>query len=244
MTESQLRRRTNLSEFSPMTSEGPSSGGLSSVNLVEASPSHHGNILKLHVPLFYTLLPNFIKHLIAAFSFLSFLAPKWKQRYLILIGSFLYKFEDHLSSSPKGTPFPLEAVETDLVFVSPSIIPSRLSYHEDVGLDFAVAKLPVGYEAIFAVSTLRKRHYYAVPSREDASAWIHALRQARQEAITRSLGHGKTPYPRSHEYFDQLARSLVQSKDRIKAKMEASNIRELEMMSFGGEMGGSLRRST
>jgi hypothetical protein len=66
------------------------------------------------------------------------------------------------------------------------------------------------------------------------------LRQARQEAITRSMGHADhQPYP--YQYYDGLAQSLVRSKDRIRRKMHESSMREMEMtrVGAGGVAGGA-----
>jgi len=99
--------------------------------------------------------------------------------------------------------------------------------------------LPPGFSAVFSVSTLRRKHYYAVADKEEAMIWIRSLREAKQEQITRSMGHAKNmPYP--FEYFDNLASSLVKSKDRIRHRMEEANLREMEMSSFGE--GGPLPR--
>jgi hypothetical protein len=47
------------------------------------------------------------------------------------------------------------------------------------------------------------------------------------------MGHAaRDSYPQQWTYFDSLGASLVERKDRIRHRMEQSNLRELEMMSL------------
>merc|ERR1712232_244376 len=98
----------------------------------------------------------------------------------------------------------------------------------------ALSSLPPQYQSVFSVSTLRRTHYYAVANDEEAQTWVRSLNQARQESVTRSMGHSQVPYPKSWELFDSLGKNLVRSKERIKAKLADHNLRELEMTGFGG----------
>merc|ERR1712137_936858 len=105
--------------------------------------------------------------------------------------------------------------------------------------EFQFVDLPdTRYRAMFTVSTLRKKYYYAVSSREEALTWVNSLRHARQETITRKMGHsGNMPYPKSWEQFDGLGRDLVRSKDRIRHKMEQTQFKEMDMATFSGDGG-------
>jgi hypothetical protein len=63
--------------------------------------------------------------------------------------------------------------------------------------------------------------------------WVRSLQEARQETITRNMGHASTmPYPRSWQYFDSLGKGLAKSKERIKQRLEDSRMREMEMTNF------------
>lgn len=210
-----------------------STSGLSASAMMRASPIQHGKIMKLHVPLFYSICPTFIKRLLSSWIFFSFFTPQWKERYLILIGKFLYKFKHDHSSSPKGSPFPVESIDVRMI--------SKASSRNANGMEFELSHLPPGCQAVFTVSTLRKTHYYAVSSKEECSTWIASLGEARQEQIRRSMGHtGNMPYPKRWEYFDGHGSSLVKSKQRIKEKMEELHTREMEMTNFGD--GGPMPR--
>lgn len=199
--------------------------GLSANALVEASPQQHGVVLKLHVPLLYSILPAFLQRFILSWSILSFLAPSWKQRYLILCGSYLYKFKDRSSRIPKGAPFDLEGIQMDMV---------QLGRDDSIP---EIGSLPPGYERIFSVVTLRRRHYYAVADTEEALLWVRSLQEARQAVITRKMGHTNSlPYPQTWTYFDSLGKSLVRTKERIRDRMEESRIREMELTDLSSDM--------
>lgn len=200
--------------------------GLEAPAMLKSSPSHNGTVLKLHLPLIFSVLPDFLKRLVVAYDYawLSFLQPEWRQRYLISIGSFLYKFKNESAPAPKGSPISMDKIDANL-----------LVSVEDDEMAPAFAGLPPGYDSIFTVSTFGKKHYYAVTSRDEALAWVNSLRQNRQEAITRSMGHANNmPYPKNWAYFDSLGKSLQKSKQRIKAKVEQYNTREMEMASVVG----------
>lgn len=199
--------------------------GLEAPAMLKATPSQNGTVLKLHVPLLFGILPEFLKRIVVSYQFLSWLQPQWQQRYLILLGMFLYKFKNESSKAPKGTPFSTDRVNANL------LLPLHDSQDE---MAAAFGQLPPGYDCIFTVSTFAKKHYYAVASRDEALAWVNGLRQNRQEAITRSMGHAShVPYPKSWSYFDSLGQSLQKSKQRIKKRVEDYNMREMELSGAG-----------
>jgi len=114
-----------------------------------------------------------------------------------------------------------------------------------IGHDFEVAvpleSFPSGTTCVFVVTTARKKHYYAAPFREMARMWVTSLRQARQEAITRSMGHAAADsYPAAWEQFDRLGESEVARKDRIRSKVQELSQRELEMSALND--GGPIPR--
>jgi len=208
--------------------------GLNAKQMIDSAPQQHGSVLKLHIPIFYSILPQFIKNIILSFSFLSsWLGPSWKQRYLILCGSYLYKFKDETSPVPKGAPFDVETLSASST--------NSTDGSEEVRLA-EFGNIPPGYTSIFTVSTLRRKHYYAVSDNEEAMMWIRSLQQARQETITRNMGHSASmPYPKSWSYFDSLGKGLVKSKERVKERLEDYRMREMEMTNFAeaGPLPGS-----
>jgi hypothetical protein len=196
--------------------------GLSAKAMIDVAPQHHGSVKKLHVPVFYSILPSIIQRIILSWSCLKSFAPSWKERHMILCGSYLYKFKDTSSTIPKGSPFDIKTLTTDIL---------RTSDRDKNISEFG--NLPAGYSSIFTVSTLRRHHYYAVSDTEEAMLWVRSLHEARQEGITRNMGHASNvPYPSSWRHFDSLGKGLVKSKDRIKERMEKSGLEHMEMTAF------------
>eukprot|EP00538_Stauroneis_constricta_P005179 CAMPEP_0119546920 /NCGR_PEP_ID=MMETSP1352-20130426/1154_1 /TAXON_ID=265584 /ORGANISM="Stauroneis constricta, Strain CCMP1120" /LENGTH=255 /DNA_ID=CAMNT_0007591687 /DNA_START=27 /DNA_END=794 /DNA_ORIENTATION=+ len=200
--------------------------GLSAPVLLDSTPQHHGPVMKLHTPQLYSILPEFLKRWIRSISFLRFLCPSWKQRYIILCGAFLYKFSSTTSKEPKGSPFEIRSVEVSGASID----------HVD-----GASQLGPGYGAIVTVSTLRRQHVYAVANKQEAQLWIRSIEEAKQAAITHQMGHANhIPYPTRWKHLDALGSNLVKSKERIKERMESSQLREMETSSFAD--GGPLPR--
>mmetsp|Transcript_29041 Transcript_29041/g.70074 ORF Transcript_29041/g.70074 Transcript_29041/m.70074 type:complete len:259 (-) Transcript_29041:186-962(-) len=196
--------------------------GISVRGLIDASPQHHSVVLKLHVPVLYSILPAFIQRFILSWTFLAqLLGPTWKQRYLIVCGSYLYKFKDRASTTPKGSPIDIESLDVEIVRSTSAI--------------GVVSPLPPGYTSTFCVSTFRKKNYYAVIDNEEANVWVQSLLEARQDVITRRMGHAnQVPYPKSWTYYDSLGKGLVKTKERVRSKLEESRLREMELSDLGG----------
>jgi hypothetical protein len=192
--------------------------GLSANALINSDPQCHGVVLKLHIPILYSILPELFQKIILSWSLLAFLAPQWKQRYLILCGSYLYKFKDRSSKFPKGCPFEIDGLHIDMV---------RTCDIPEIGA------LPPGFSALFTVSTLLRQQYYAVADNDEAVLWIRSMQEAKQAAITRNMGHASNmPYPSTWNYFDSLGTTLVKSKTRIRDRMEEVRLREMELTEF------------
>eukprot|EP00591_Stephanopyxis_turris_P012084 CAMPEP_0195526866 /NCGR_PEP_ID=MMETSP0794_2-20130614/28173_1 /TAXON_ID=515487 /ORGANISM="Stephanopyxis turris, Strain CCMP 815" /LENGTH=216 /DNA_ID=CAMNT_0040657651 /DNA_START=229 /DNA_END=879 /DNA_ORIENTATION=- len=198
------------------------SAGLSAPALLRASPTYNGVVMKLHVPLFFTIIPTFVQRAVTSTHWCSCLAPSWKQRTLIVVGKYVYRFKDESADSPKGSPLSLDCLDSHLV-----------GLRDDIGgLELAFQHLPEEYKAIFSVVTFSKTYYFAVTSHEEAVTWVNSLREAKQEAITRSMGHSRVPVPKDWDYFDSLAKKFAESKESIKTKMAAHRGREMEMSTF------------
>jgi hypothetical protein len=233
MSQQQLRQRSRTpSDTLKMDhSDYPAMGaGLSVPQMLHALPQHHGLVMKLHVSPLFSFLPLFLQKLIARMWCFSFLKPKWESRYLILLGSFLYKFTDNAVSNPKitpkGSPVPVETIDVEII--EPSLLLARGGEQHPMAV--ALQHLPPGCTYVFSVARLRKTHYYAAADRDQATTWVNSLLEARQEAITRSMGHAPdASFPKAWTYFDNLGRNLMKRKDRIRDRIEEGNLREMEM---------------
>jgi hypothetical protein len=212
----QLRRRHNAAsslEESPSIMAPEIGKGLSAPSLLKSAPNHAGPALKLHVPLLFTLLPTFLQRFVS--YCLPFLAPSWKPRFLVQIGGYLYKFENDSSKTPKGSPIPVDAVDVHIF--------NDLSQLKTV--------LPANYSTVICISSLRKESYFALPTKQEAQVWLNTIQQARQENVRRKMGHAAgVPYP--HQYWDTLGESLCKTKDRIRQRVQESEMREMEMVSM------------
>jgi len=208
--------------------------GLGAQLLLKSSPNHSGSVLKLHVPLLYTFLPEYIQNWITPDGYVTYMfAPQWKERELILCGSYLYKFLNMKSTSPKGTPIELRGVTAKVIEEGDDDL------HE-LGLESVMENLPTGIEAMFAINSYGKQRFFAAASREEALTWVNSIREARQESITREMGHSKVPEVESWKYFDGLAKNLIEKKERIRKRQDDSLNRQFE----AGSLGGALRPLT
>jgi hypothetical protein len=222
MTSSSMSSPKAFPEYNP---------SLTVQSMQKSSPQHMGDVRKLHVSMMYLLLPRWMQRWIWKLWCLSFLRPSWEPRYLILLGSYLYKFKkghggDWMRQPPTGSPVPLDHAHVHLVDASAS----RSSPEDAVivalqkwsGLDAGTS--------VFCISTLRKKYYYACLNQDDAVVWINTLREARQEAMTRTMGHAtKDSFPSSWTHYDNIGASLLRRKERIRTRLQESNLRELEM---------------
>lgn len=226
MSHQQLRNRSTMNNNRTASDDNDvlttrSGAGLSANGMITASPSHHSKVYKLQVPLLFSVLPSFLQKIICSWACLSFLAPKWKERYLIQIGNYMYRFKSPTSSTPKGAPVPLEMVDARI-----------LRSIKEEGVEYVPTPPSVG--AVIVVSTYKKKQYYGVSSRDEALVWVNSIEQGKQEATRRSMGHAKEmPYPKSWQYYDTLGDNYAKSKERIQTKIAESEVREMEMTSFG-----------
>ena len=94
--------------------------------------------------------------------FLPWLFGRYKRRFFVLAGSFLFKFASETGSAPKGIPIPLSSCEVGRDESDPTFIEIR---------------------------TVRKRYSLRAPSADVADDWISAIRARKYEAIKEEMGH-------------------------------------------------------
>lgn len=206
---------------------------LSAQALQAASPTHTGSVMKIHIPALYTFLPSTVQWFISTCCPIKSWSPSWKRRNLIAIGSYVYRYKDENGISPKGMPIPVATTEVRM-------IPNH--NEDDIDGDINVLLfdlLPEGYNAIFEISSIGKTQYFATTSKEEASIWVNSLKQMRQDAISRTMGHSQSiPYPKEWKSFDTSAKRVVDQKTRIRNKLEAMEKKEMEMQGLSGGGGG------
>ena len=93
--------------------------------------------------------------------FFPCLFPRWKSRFFILVGNYLFRFSTEFGESPKGVPIPLDSVVV------------RLSE-----LEFC-----------FEVAMIRKVYTIRAASAEECQSWMKAIKDRKFGAIRENLGH-------------------------------------------------------
>eukprot|EP00560_Eucampia_antarctica_P008761 CAMPEP_0197828196 /NCGR_PEP_ID=MMETSP1437-20131217/4831_1 /TAXON_ID=49252 ORGANISM="Eucampia antarctica, Strain CCMP1452" /NCGR_SAMPLE_ID=MMETSP1437 /ASSEMBLY_ACC=CAM_ASM_001096 /LENGTH=247 /DNA_ID=CAMNT_0043429349 /DNA_START=34 /DNA_END=777 /DNA_ORIENTATION=+ len=214
----------NSKEDGKMTNSSFLPSGLSASSLLEnGSPIHYGVVHKLHVPIFYLLSPAWMKRTLSCWICPKSFSPQWKQRYLIAVGKYVYRFQNDHSRDPKGVPLSLQEMDTRVI---------SLTEPQEDDMEIAFSTISPGCTAMFKVSVFGKNQYFAVSDREEAVTWTNSIQQARQESITRIMGHAEDcTYPKSWDYYDRLGDDHVKRKERIKKSLNEANKRELELSS-------------
>lgn len=212
---------------------------LSTSFLLQSTPTHFGPIYKFHIPILYTFLPPFLQSILHYIPFAAWLGliPSWKNRFLICLGNYLYRFTHGRAKHVKGSPLPLESIQVE--HVSTRNYTSMQDMH-DSEMSIYLSNLPNHIGGCFTLrSPNGTKRYYGTRTREEAQMWVSTLSQQRQECITRNMGHAKdVPYPRRWEYVDLMGKELVERKRRVKEVMERRERREMEMSVFSEGVGG------
>ncbi len=92
--------------------------------------------------------------------FLPCCYPKWRSRYLILMGNYLFRFESEHGQRPKGVPIPVDSINVKV-------------------LD----------DGIFVLETIRKNYYFRADSIAVAKVWADAIKSRKFMAIKENMGH-------------------------------------------------------
>jgi len=231
------QRNTAVSEFNTNKNDmdqplDAADRNMSFASLKKANPSHEGTVLKLHAPLFFSLIPacfvRILTRLLRYSSYTSHLTPTWKQRNLVILGNYIYRFNNVSSKSIKGSPIPLDDITVRLV--------SRKELE-----NFYLDDLPPYCKVIFEISSVGKTRFYSVSSEEDAITWVNSIRQGQQECIKRKMGHSEhVPYPKEWKHIDVVGDRVLQRNERIKKRVRESEVRDIEMRSIGNVSGSSM----
>lgn len=93
--------------------------------------------------------------------YFSCIFPRWKSRFFILVGNYLFRFSSEHGESPKGVPIPLDSVTIR---------------HSEI-------------ENCFEVAMIRKVYTIRAESAESCQSWIKAINDRKGAAIREDLGH-------------------------------------------------------
>lgn len=225
---SEIRRRNPSSKSVP-TDASPmvnyDEAHLSARALMRASPVLSGYACKMHIPLFYAVLPSSIQWLLSTRCCPKSWSPQWKRRYLIALGGYLYRFKDENGSTPKGAPMPVDSMEARLLSRDEAVANGEFNIVTD--------HLPGDCTSVIEVCSGGKTQYFAMNSTEEASTWVNSVRQMRQDCSTKNMGHSNIPYPKEWDAFDASAKRIREQKARIRNKLEAIDRKEQEMQTLG-----------
>lgn len=120
---------------------------ISAQELMQLQPNMHGYARKKTNSILRYLCPCFIS--------------EFKDRYFILVGSYLYRFESLQAEKTKGIPIPLESIQR-------------------------IIKLD---EITFEIITIRKTYMIQTYSSSECTNWINSLRERKAMAIKQEMGH-------------------------------------------------------
>jgi hypothetical protein len=265
MSHTQIRQRINHSQSQSQSSESTNprishsmraaaqpGDALAASTLLQSNPTHAGQAYKLDIPFFYVLLPTMIQRFLRYIPFAGKLGliPSWKKRYLIQIGNYVYRYQingkvnngsnvNNVAPSItkkmklKGSPIPLQTIQCEKNQNTTIGVKSNSSNDEIISY---AREVPSTCHGFFSITSNGQTRYYAVSTPEEASVWIQSLREGRQGAIERSMGHDRRPYPESWKYIDLMGKAKVQKNERIRKRIDRDRMKEVEMMEF---MGGS-----
>lgn len=208
------------------------SDGMNASTLLTSSPSHHSPVMKLNIPILYSISPEWLQNILRYCP--GPFKPTWNERYLIQIGKYLYRFsyknDDSHSTPPqmksKGSPIPLDQIQIKLISKSSILL------DHDREIRSLREDLPSFCDGFFSLSFGGETKYYACQTEEDAVTWVNSLQEGRQSAITNNMGHDQRPYPKNWKYIDSLGEQLYKRKDRIKEAIRRNDRNQMEMMNL------------
>ena len=185
---------------------GTGSGFPSADEMIEMAGSgqqqcKHGFLLKRNNSMMMHLMPCCLK--------------KWKQRYFVLLGGYLYRFSSYPDGTVKGVPIPVDSCTI------------RQLEDGDVTLD-------PGEEitACFEVSMIRKQYIFMASSSAECLQWVASLKARKMQAIKENLGHATVP-PQIRALNDKASKKVSV---RIRRDRDEGEARIKEMTRELGSM--------
>lgn len=172
-----MRRKTaNSSHYEDDTEESSGLVSISMTNRNVLSPSAE-DLMSEAVKFGYCEKRN---NSFMAYIFPCFF-PRWKKRFFILVGNYLFRFSSEQGTAPKGVPIPLDSVTC------------RLAEEENC----------------FEVAMIRKVYTIKVASGEECRSWIKAINDRKGAAIRENLGHA--PSNSNVKAFNRAGAALFDS---------------------------------
>jgi hypothetical protein len=210
---------------------------LAASNLLKSNPTNCGQVLKLDVPLFYSLMPTWVQRILRYFP--SPFRPSWKRRYMIQIGKYLYRYQidtntgirevsERSKMKLKGTPILLSTVHTTPLVQTTYGLQS--ANQEEVIAN--ASDLPPFCSGFFSITSDGETRHYAVSTVEEANTWFNSLSKGRQSNIELTMGHDKRTYPETWRYIDTMGEERVRRNKRVKDLIRTTDRREIDIMEY------------
>jgi hypothetical protein len=247
---------------------------ISSSTLLKSNPTHHQKVYKLKIPFLYKFTPTSILNILNVIVnclclnrlccggggggfFCIRLKPYWVERYMILVGNYLYKFQPvkhgHIGHNEKmkmkGSPIPLETMSLSSLkqlsqqggrFVAIDTV-TDINSNRRPTENYIESTIPShmncnGYFSITSssASSFSKTTYYATESQLDAHTWVNILHNAKNECIKIKMGHSNVPMDKNVEYANILGKRVLERKKRIKDMIRKREREEVELMCMYG----------
>ena len=141
-------------------------------------------------------------------SLLSYLFPcifeKWKQRYLVLVGNYIYRFENKMSTKTKGVPIPLDSAR--------------------------IARDAISDSHVIIVKTIRKSYLFRFDTEEQAESWFTAMKERKLKSIQERMGH--SPISKEVDMYNKKAEALFARVLKLEIKTSEEEDRRNPMI-FG-----------
>ena len=165
----EINDNKNDGTFTMNMSKYTGNGLPSAQSLLSLNPTHSGYLEKKNSSIWSYYLPCFFK--------------QWKQRYFVIIGNYLFRFDSENGEKPKGIPIPLDSSKISILNIE---------------------------EFTFEVWMIRKLYTFKASSKDECRKWVRLLNDRKAEAIRENLGHA--PLSKSIKLTNKVATNLVKSK--------------------------------
>ena len=115
--------------------------------------------------------------------YLPCIFKQWKERFFIVIGNFLFRFDSENGEKPKGIPIPLDSSKISILNID---------------------------ECTLEIWMIRKVYTLRASSKEECRRWVKLLNDRKAEAIRENLGH--VPISKTVKLTNKVATGLVKAK--------------------------------
>lgn len=178
---------------------------------LDSQPQHHSIVHKLHKPILLQFLPQFLLSLL---TWCCGIRPvTWKERHLVLLGSYLYRF-DPATGKCKGSPLEVTSISA-----------SSVSTTAEIATDKALNEQQqhASSTTLLRISTFTKDYTFYCSgddSKNTIQTWCHVIQQAQAETHRRELGHvtDAAAIPPRWRHWDAHGRSVAQHKLRVRRR--------------------------